>query len=278
MFFRRLEYMVLWRASFVLAVLFGGLCLVESCSVKEDRSECPCILTLDLSDVDYELLREAGLTEMGIIVASESGICVRKSVSMEEAPQECVVAVPRSRVNLCAVCGDGSSWKDSSMIVDEGKECPRYYALFDSFDTFQDEVSRKVVLHKNHCILTVRLKGSYGVPSRRFSVTAEGDVCGFDMNGNPVPGPYHAVSKDSTDGVCCVCLPRQRDGSLSIQIRFPGSEDIRTFPLGDYILQSGYDWNALDLEDIDVEVDFSLTGVSFSIDTWKKTLYFEIRF
>lgn len=262
----------------MLAVLAGGLGPVESCSVKEDRSDCPCLLTLDFSDVDYELLHEAGLTEMGIIVSSESEICVRESVSIKDAPQEYVLAVPRSFVNLCAVCGDGGGWKGSSVVVDEGDECPKYYVSFDSFDSRHNAMTRKVVLHKNHCILTVRLKDSYGVPSRSFSVTAEGDICGFDMYGDLVAGPFKADSEESAGGECSICLPRQRDGSLSLQICFPGSGDIRSFPLGDYILQSGYDWEAPDLEDIDVEVDFSLTGVSFTIDTWKKTLYFEIRF
>ena len=278
MFFRRLEYKVRWGAPLVLAFLLACLCLVESCSVKEDRSDCPCMLTLDLSDVDYGLLREAGLTEMGIIVASESGTCVRKTISIEEAPRECVLAVPRSLVNLCAVCGDGRSWKDSSAIVAEGEECPRWYVCFDSFDACRNAMTRKVALHKNHCILTVRLKNSYGVPSRKFFVFAEADVCGFDMYGNLVAGYLKADSEESVDGAGSVCLPRQRDGSLSFRILFPDSGDIRSFPLGEYILQSGYDWNAADLEDIDVEVDFSLTGVSFTIDAWKKTLYFEIRF
>ena len=93
-----------------------------------------------------------------------------------------------------------------------------------------------------------------------------------------VAGYLKADSEESVDGAGSVCLPRQRDGSLSLRILFPDSGDIRSFPLGEYILQSGYDWNAADLEDIDVEVDFSLTGVSFTIDAWKKTLYFEIRF
>lgn len=270
--------MVHWRVALVMAALAGVLPLAESCSVKEDRSDCPCMLTLDFSDVDYDLLLEAGLTEMGIIVASESGICVRKSVSLKEAPGECVIAVPRSRVNLCAVCGGGGGFMDSSVIVGENEECPKYYVCFDSFEALSNAVTRKVILHRNHCFLKVRLKDSPALPSKRFYVTVEGDVCGFDIYGEPVTGLFRAGSDESSGGTCSVCLPRQRDGSLSLQIHFPGSKDIRSFPIGDYILQSGYDWTAPDLEDIEVEVDFSLTGVSFAIDSWKKTLYFEIRF
>ena len=45
-----------------------------------------------------------------------------------------------------------------------------------------------------------------------------------------------------------------------------------------YILESGYNWNAPDLEDIDVEMDFSRSSLTVSVSKWKKTLSFEITF
>ena len=48
--------------------------------------------------------------------------------------------------------------------------------------------------------------------------------------------------------------------------------------MGEYILESGYDWNAPDLEDIDVEMDFSRSSLTVSVSKWKKTLSFEITF
>lgn len=252
--------------------------LTLSCSVMEDRSECPCALTLDLSDVDYGLLNELGLEEMEIIVVSESADPVRKTVSLIDAPVELVLTVPRADVDLCAVCGGESIWKDSSQLIPEGKECPRYYVFTDSFDARSENLTRKVTLHRNHCILNVRLKESYGYRPGPFQVIPEGNVCGFDYRCEPVGGPFRCESPFSVDGICHVCIPRQKDSSLRLGFRFKDSGEVRTFPVGEYIVQSGYDWTAPDLEDIDLEVDFSLSGITFLISMWKKELYFEMKF
>jgi hypothetical protein len=46
---------------------------------------------------------------------------------------------------------------------------------------------------------------------------------------------------------------------------------VRTFALGSYIAAAGYDWTAPDLEDLTLQVDISLTSVTFSTDLWSKT-------
>jgi hypothetical protein len=51
---------------------------------------------------------------------------------------------------------------------------------------------------------------------------------------------------------------------------------VRTFALGSYIAASGYDWAALDLEDLTLNVDISLTSVTVSTDLWSKTEEIEI--
>ena len=68
------------------------------------------------------------------------------------------------------------------------------------------------------------------------------------------------------------------DGSLLLEVDFLDSGEVRTFPVGEYILESGYDWSVPDLEDIDVEMDFSRSSLTFTVSKWKKTLSFEITF
>jgi hypothetical protein len=51
---------------------------------------------------------------------------------------------------------------------------------------------------------------------------------------------------------------------------------VRTFALGSYIAASGYDWAALDLEDLTLNVDISLTSVTVSTDLWSQTEEMEI--
>ena len=50
----------------------------------------------------------------------------------------------------------------------------------------------------------------------------------------------------------------------------------RIFAIGEYILDSGYDWEAPDLGDITLEIDYVDGAARINIDQWSKTLYFSI--
>ena len=56
-----------------------------------------------------------------------------------------------------------------------------------------------------------------------------------------------------------------------------GQELMRSFPIGDIIAQSGFDWEAEDLEDIDLTLDYSATQVTFTVNGWthRLTFYYE---
>lgn len=51
---------------------------------------------------------------------------------------------------------------------------------------------------------------------------------------------------------------------------------LREFALGEYIIESGYDWSAPDLADIEIEVDYSKTDVVFKVEDWEKTVSFDV--
>ena len=70
-------------------------------------------------------------------------------------------------------------------------------------------------------------------------------------------------------------LPVQMDGSLRLNVMAYDGTLLRSFALGEYILQSGYDWNAEDLEDIRIEVDIVHSSLLlYSSD--KVTRYFTV--
>ena len=63
-------------------------------------------------------------------------------------------------------------------------------------------------------------------------------------------------------------LPRQRPGDplwLDIVLR---DSVLRSFPLGTYLEEAGYDWTAPDLPDRDLEIDISVTSIRFQSGTW----------
>ena len=76
-------------------------------------------------------------------------------------------------------------------------------------------------------------------------------------------------------GVCDVCVPRQSDDSLRLEL----SDDtgvIRVLALGEYISASGYDWMAKNLEDLTVSLDYSLTGMTIVVEGWDNEYHFDV--
>lgn len=259
-----------------MRVAAAALCI--SCSVLEEREECPCFLTIDFSRIASAELMAQGYDRMGIMVESGYGLHALEGWSLEDNVEEYGMEVPRSTVQVMAACARGAEIDESGLTIAEGEQCPEIQMFAESFDIDASEVRRYVELHRNFCTLSVDIKTSYNVPARPFRVRMDGCVCGYSPDGTPKEGRFMCVSAPSSGSPCAVRIPRQKDNSLSLQVLFLDSDEVRTFPVGEYIAESGYDWSAPDLEDIFVEMDFSRTGISFSISGWKKTMTYEMIF
>jgi hypothetical protein len=55
-----------------------------------------------------------------------------------------------------------------------------------------------------------------------------------------------------------------------------GSDSTRYFALGQYIVDSGYDWTSPDLGDITVTLDYALTEISIRIEGWDGVHRYEV--
>lgn len=265
-------------SEFGQCMLAAAAALCISCSVLEEREECPCFLTLDFSGIESAELMAEGYDRMGIRVGSGYGLHALERWSLENNVEEYGMEVPRSTVQVMVACVKGAEIDEDGLTIAEGEQCPEIQMFADSFDADASESRRYVELHRNFCTLSVDIKTSYNVPARPFRVRTYGCVCGYSPDGTPKEGNFMCMSAPSSGGPCAVRIPRQKDHSLSLQVLFLDSDEVRTFPVGEYIAESGYDWSARDLKDIFVEMDFSRTGISFNISGWKKTLSYEMIF
>lgn len=260
-----------------LAVLCGAI--LSSCSVKEDRTGCPCFLTLDMGGVESAGLMSMGLDSLVVAVGDGGEYYTRESFHLRDNVQEFNAAVPKTRIAVLVTCAGGGLLHDISGVhIPEGSDCPVLYLSGDTFVADTGEMRRSVTLHRDYCVLSVRMKTTNGTKARPYRILVEGNVCGYLMDGSPEEGYYRCSSVASSGGLCHLRIPRQVDGSLLLEVDFLDTGEVRTFPVGEYILESGYDWTAPDLEDIEVEMDFSRTSLTFSIAKWKKTLSVEITF
>lgn len=257
----------------VLLALFGFGAF--SCTVKEDRSDCPCLLALDLRDVPAVL--PTGFFPVGWSVAqgafSDSG-----TLSAEDCAGIFHVVVPRGGVQVYAVAGDEGLFHEG-IDIPPGHGCPPVWLWSAYVDARGETAAATVRLRKEHCLLTIRVRG---MPAPRdYRMVVEGVVGGCDGAGRPKEGPFRCEPQtiDTEQDAFVACLPRQRDASLLLRIEdrhAAGTEPLRTFALGHAMAAAGYDWTAPDLEDLSLELDFAASTLTFRSDRWTRTLPFEV--
>lgn len=246
-----------------------GVLLAAGCSVREDRTECPCLLILSFEPGAWD---GYGWEEIGWSVRSDSFFC-RGCVPADDVPEEYVVEVPREPVTMTVAAGDeGLFDPEVGLRIPEGEPCPPFYGLAVPVDGALPEVRVPVLLHKRYASLDVRLH-DLGQAGLRW--TLKGCVCGYGPGLEPVRGPFSVALAPDAEGRCRVAIPAQEDGTLTLCAYRYGELD-RIFAIGQYILESGYDWDAPDLEDIVLEIDYVDSAARIKINQWSKTLYFTI--
>lgn len=242
----------------VLLLLF---LLLFSCSVLEDRTDCPSRLHLDLSDS-----ANMGCDSLVLMVNSPA-FSKREVVGKDEYVRDYVIDVPcRNGVYLNVVDYAVSEYDSGGVFrIPQGEECPEVYMYSAWCDTSEEDVSDYVRLRKNYCGVSLHFTSEN---ADLYDMCVYGEICGYSIGGDPEKGKF-AFKPDFPDGAFCYFrLPRQMDASLRMGIlSADGSE--RCFALGNYIEESGYDWTKEDLDDIVINVNYARTKVSISIDGWK---------
>ena len=258
----------------LVRLLLAGCLLIlpGACSIREDRSDCPCLLVLDFSAVDAGGLMGNGYEELLWSVGS-GGFRVEGRLSLDDLPPELVVEIPREEALLSVLAGeDGFRGPDGSVVIPEGESCPPLLAFSAPVNASLPEVTVPVVMHRRHACLDIRFRDYL---QEGFSFALLGTVCGYAPDLRPLPGPFRVSLLPDGEGRCRVAVPAQTDGSLSLCVYRYGELE-RVFRLGEYILDSGYDWEAEELEDISLEIDFFGTSARINVNQWSKTVYFTI--
>lgn len=261
------------------------------CSVKEDRDQCPCILRIVYAEDDAEMLEKGigicldgklaanglELLDVGRNLASGRSFTGGK-MHLDTAVTiisglEVSLKVWRGDLDVLSLYPadaermeeDGECW----FRIREGSSCPEIWTAHSSVKTGSDRAVVNCNLRKNHCLLRIIFNGTGS-----YRIRARGGVCGYGYDGEPYPGSFLADAETDEDGSIYVCVPRQKDNSLMLDMI---SEDggVRSFAIGNYLAESGYDWNSDDLHDAAITIDYAATSITFTIDKWSRTLQFE---
>ncbi|MGM9748239.1 MAG: hypothetical protein ACI3ZN_05530 [Candidatus Cryptobacteroides sp.] len=258
--------------SSLLAVWLSFLMVLPGCSVKENRSGCPCVLILDLSGLDADRFPSVVLSAV-----SDDGILFNKSFNESEYEDCLQLTVPRMAraVSVTGFESENVSPQDISgredgfgLLIPYGSDCPSVHLFAEKVDVSGETDTVKVNLHKNYCKMRIALTSE---SQTDFGVEIKGNYCGYGICGELIAGPFANVPEIGPDGKRTVCLPRQGDSSLVMAL-----EDelgtVRNFAIGEYIASTGYDWTEEDLRDIDVTIDFIRTELVISVEDWSENI------
>lgn len=227
-----------------------------SCSVKENRDGCPCVLELEMHQMQA--------------FPVEVAVWAEEFRDIREVDRDTTLRmiVPRPSVRVRAV--HGTSVDAGDMLIPYGFDCPPLYLFDGEADTSGETASVRVGLRKAYCALTVTFSGPPGW-EEPYALEIIGNVNGYREDGSLSEGLFAC----RLSGSGTVCLPRQRDDSLRMDVILQDNK-VRTFALGAYIASSGYDWSSPDLQDLTLEIDLSVTQITFQIDLWSETIPLEI--
>ena len=247
-------------------LLAGILMLVflPGCSVLEDRDICPAQLLLHLPP-----------QEAPVLVALESA-SEPPSVQQDTLPPgvtDWSAFIPRKPLWIRAAVPASVYDAVSGVKIPEGSHCPEVRLYRREHSSIGEQVRDTVVFNKPYCRLEIKVVWAQNPGA--YDLTVRGYVAGLDRDGQPVPGVFRYRTRPSAAGSCFVNLPRQSDDSLLLDLT-AGADPVRTFALGEYLVEAGYDWTAEDLSDASVTIDFARTTLAISVAGWTRVFQFQV--
>ena len=270
-----------------LAILY--LISFASCSVKEIRHGCPCILSIDLTDIPKEnrnimlLVNNAAERYDSYInpMEDDSGI-VRIAVDKGTNHIICAQGLTSARV-----------YDGRNVIIPLGEESSPISLSTDEVECKGESQYYKPVLHKEWAKLTICYDlGSLSEYPYLFII--DGNIRGIDLRtgkslygnfscvatesaattqqnttGQSLYGKFNCEAKASPDTKkeASVSLPRQDTKKPGLRLSLVSKEDYsvwKEYDLSKIIVDTGFDWEKTDLDDIKIHLDYSglLSGIT----------------
>ncbi len=234
--------------------------MLGSCSIKEMRLECPCTLEIDYSQFG-KVARRVYLDLDGQIsdreITSQDSLITSESIHMTQSSFQVRIWSGISRTEA------------SSMILDapEGEEADSLFLFCTAIPGNQEIVRIEAVPHKQFANVLLQVFSSEE-DTPYINYTVRSDYGSIDLSrGTSLPGsmsiPLGSGSQDRS-----FRMPRQNPGSKLVLEVEDVAGNIFSYPLGEWILNAGYDWNAVDLDDIIVGADFYTGVFHVSVVDW----------
>lgn len=256
-------------AGLAAAITAAALSIV-SCSVKEDRDVCPAYLTVRS---DGHVGEDGFTADIRYVVTPTFGGDPRQDDgTLEEFTSEGrTFRVPRKKtVNVEVYTGlSDMTITDTLLRITPGKPCDAFLCGTGSAWLPADLGDMPLPLNRNYAAVTATVVGDVYYPYP-YAFVVKGGVDGFVIPGlRPHRGTFEHRALLGVGDCFRSRVPRQLDSSLQVELRTIDTDELVTvIPLGALVAERGYDWDAADLEDIELELDFARALVTIYVNDW----------
>ena len=232
---------------------------IASCSIKEDRSDCPCVLTVTLHETTGKVM---------ISGWSDRRRIINDILKPDDKEYTAKYRVPRDRCGISAFRGyEELVLSNDVLLIPEGNQMSCLYACASVVDTDRETAEYEVSFKKNHVKVNLSFSDS-DTGLSPYDIQVRSNVAGIDMKTlSPVMGNFVCTPEIKDGKGYEFVMPRQIDESLSMEL-MRSNEKFDTIALGSIISSTGYDWTADDLADIDLVIDLPRGEVSITVSGW----------
>lgn len=258
------------RKSVVATMLLFPLLL--SCSVKEDRSVCPCYLNVN---IDTYVVKD-GYPAVMVQILGKS-LIQNTVVPREYEFGGYNLQVPKCINQVSVIGGLQNSIIDGDTLkIAEGKEPGPLFLFNEVVDCNGELAYSRALPNRKWCDIHIILVGEEDAENFEHDIflTAECNALRIS-SGLPIEGEYRVPVRRLQSGDLVVTLPRQKSNSLKLDFfeKDDTHSPVYNVNLGREMEKQGYDWNKDNLDDVYVYVDYSKLKVDVDIVEWDITQF-----
>ncbi len=239
-----------------------GAFVLGGCSVKEDRETCPMWLYSDMGHLQpYSMAART-------IVRHDAGMFGEKVVfrndrTVFEWP------VVKGDITVASYCGIEDRYvQGHHIMVPAGERVPAFRGSSLRANCYGESVY--VVAEDNRQSARVNLQVSMPDGDKYpYELALEGDICGMDLLSlSPVEGEFgHNLGLDAYNCGVFQILRQSESSFLTLHVSDRGKV-MDSIPLGEMVRETGYDWQADDLKDINILLDHGSLLITVNVGEW----------
>ena len=257
-----------------IILLLAGLALLCSCSIKEDRRECPCYLEL----VPDERMEACPQGRLMVSVFEGERTEFRTVFTPRQVDESDYgdISLKRGYVDVNALWGVFHGVvRGFNYMLPEGSQMDSLYASTRrGVDATGETAKASIFDAKQFCTIVIKLLPE-GEESP-FELLFRGNVAGLDLRTlRPAHGVFRSSAQKQGPSLFSLRVPRQDDASLMLDF-LQDDKTVFSFELGRCILEMGYDWTAESLEDIELEIDYAHASISVIVGGWEMSWAYSI--